>query len=374
MEHVSVPVHPPHGAIALHRGLAALLLVTMLPLLGACSSAGYYAQAVSGHMQLLNRTRPVETVLADPATPPAVADKLRRTQAIRQFASSALALPDNASYRSYADLGRPYVVWNVVSTPELSLAPRQSCFLLVGCIGYRGFFNEEDARHFAAAQHDQGDDVQVYGVPAYSTLGWMSDPLLNTFLVYSDTDLARLIFHELAHQLVYVHDDSAFNEAFATSVELEGARRWLAATQTQADSSALIDVAQQRREDFQALLAASHAQLAALYASPVSDGAKREGKAAVFAALDAQYQALKQRWGGYTGYDHWFDPPPGNAHLASLATYQRLVPAFKQLLIDNDRDLPRFYTATRQLAAQPAEQRNAALHALLQRAAATSRL
>ncbi|SMC18082.1 Predicted aminopeptidase [Andreprevotia lacus DSM 23236] len=348
------------------------LLVCVIALLGvlsACSSTRYYAQAVGGHLELLSKTRPVDTVIADPATPPAVVRKLQLARDMRQFASRELGLPDNDSYKRYADLGRPYAVWNVVSTPELSLTPRASCFFFVGCISYRGFFSEHDARDFAAARSAAGDDVYVYGVPAYSTLGWLSDPLLNTFLGYSDTDLARLIFHELAHQLVYVDGDSAFNEAFATSVEIEGARRWRlvhgdAAPERETTS-------QQRREQFQHLLAHTQHQLTEIYTGPASDADKRTRKHLALQQLLHDYQALKQQWGGYRGYDHWFDPPPGNAHLASLATYHNRVPAFSQLLHEQSDELPKFYAAVRELAKLPTAERNARLDALQQRGAST---
>ncbi len=344
--------------------LACLLLCALL--LSGCATVRYYGQAVGGALEVLNRARYLDDVINDDATPAETARKLRLARDIRHFASDSLGLPDNRSYLKYTDLGRRYLIWNVVVTPELSLSPRLECFLVVGCLSYRGFFDEHDARAYAARHSTAGDDVFVYGIPAYSTLGWFYDPLVNTFMGYGELDLARLIFHELAHQLLYVKDDTAFNEAFATAVELEGARRWLAWRGVQ--GGAAVEQAEQRRHEFQALLGETRARLLALYAGQSSDTDKRQGKQQAFAELGRQYQAFKTRWHGYGGYDHWFDPPPGNAHLTALATYHERVPAFTQLLREHGGDLPAFYRAAAALAARGRAAREADLQALAQRA------
>lgn len=344
--------------------LLSYLLLAML--LAGCATARYYGQAVGGALEVLNRSRYLDDVINDDATPPETVRRLKLARDIRHFASDSLGLPDNRSYLKYTDLGRRYLIWNVVATPELSLSPRLECFLVVGCLSYRGFFDEQDARAYALQRTTAGDDVFVYGIPAYSTLGWFYDPLVSTFLGYGELDLARLVFHELAHQLLYVKDDTAFNEAFATAVELEGARRWLAFRAS--PEHAAIEQAEQRRHEFQALLRQTRERLLALYASPAGEAEKRQGKRQAFMALGEQYQAFKARWHGYGGYDHWFDPPPGNAHLTALATYHELVPAFTQLLREHGGDLPAFYRAAAALAARDRTERDAELQALTRRA------
>jgi predicted aminopeptidase len=337
-----------------------LLAVLPVLLLAGCQTLGFYAQAVGGQVEIWRERQPVERLLADPAVAPALRDRLGQVKAIRDFASQELGLPDNGSYRSYADLGRPYVVWNVFATPELSLQPRQWCFLFAGCVAYRGYFGEADARQFAGEQRAQGDDVVVAGIPAYSTLGWFDDPVLNTFIGYPAAELARLIFHELSHQVVYVKDDSMFNESFAVAVELEGVERWLArnGSATQRDAWA---AARTRKEQFFALVGRTRERLSALYDSPASDEAKRAGKAQALAELRADYAQLKERWGGFAGYDFWIAEPLNNAKLVPLATYSELVPGFQRLLRENGGDLPRFYAAVRALAKRPAVERRSLL-------------
>jgi predicted aminopeptidase len=309
-------------------------------LLGGCETLSYYAQAVGGQMALMSRARPIEDLLADPATPAPLRERLALARAIRDFAVKELKLPDNGSYRSYADLGRPYAVWNVVAAPEFSLEPLQSCFPVAGCVSYRGFFAQADAERHAAGLRAAGNDVYVYGVPAYSTLGRFDDPLLSTFIRYSETEFARLIFHELAHQLVYVQDDSSFNESFAVVVEREGLRRWLAANGRGAQLQAFLD-AQQRGAAFRARLEEVRARLQQLYRTPLAPEAMRERKRAELAALKPVL-AASPRFAG---------AEPSNALLASFATYTELVTEFEFLLKENGGDLEAFYAQVRRHAA-----------------------
>jgi predicted aminopeptidase len=278
-----------------------------------------------------------------------------------------LALPDNASYRRYADLRRPYAVWNVVAAPELDLTLRTWCFPVVGCVGYRGYFDRAEAEAYAAELRatEPGLEVSVYGVPAYSTLGKLplevlADPLLSTFIQYPEGELARLIFHELAHQVAFAADDTVFNESFATAVERIGSRRWL---ETQADAAAreAYHVFDGRRNDFRALTQRTRDRLDAIYRGPLADADKRSAKAAAMIELRADYERLKiERWGGFSGYDGWF-ARANNASFGVLAAYTEAVPAFERLFEREDRDFPRFYAEVRRLAAMPKAQRLAAL-------------
>jgi predicted aminopeptidase len=330
-------------------------------LLTGCSTAEYYWQGISGQLDLLAKAQSIPAVL-EATQDPVVKRKLERVLAIRDYASRELALPDNASYRRYSDLGRRFVLWNVFATPALSLTPRQWCFPVAGCVNYRGYFAEADARAEAARLAANGDDVHIGGVPAYSTLGYFSDPMLSTFIRYPDTEIARLIFHELAHQVAYAKDDTVFNESFAVSVEEEGLRRWLAA-QHDPDLDRQFAISEHYREGFIALIARTRAKLEALYMSSASDEAKRAGKAAAFDGMRADYAALKQTWGGYSAYDYWFAQGPNNASLAAVSIYTQKVPQFQALLAAEDGDLPRFFARVKTLAALPKTEREPALAA-----------
>lgn len=337
----------------------ALIALACAGLLAGCDTLAYYTQAVGGQMEIVSRARPVDAVLADPATSADLRLRLANARAVRAYASSALGLPDNGSYRSYADLGRPFVVWNVFAAPEFSTTAVQSCFPVAGCVNYRGFFAEADARREAGRQRAAGNDVLVAGIPAYSTLGWFDDPLLSTFIRYPESEVARLVFHELAHQVVYVKNDTAFNESFAVAVARAGVRRWLTAGGREAELAAFL-AARERRAEFIALIEAARARLERVYAdtSAASDlRDRRARKHAAFEELKRGYAALKARWGGFAGYDRIFGGEPNNALLVSVGTYSQYVPGFERMLDEAGGDLPRFYAAVKRIAALPAAER-----------------
>jgi predicted aminopeptidase len=331
--------------IALLGAVAALAAMT-----GGCAQMGYYLQAAQGQYQLLAQARPIDDWLADPATGDALRTKLAQVRAIRSFAAEELGLPNNNSYKNYADLKRPYVVWNVVAAPRLSLEPTQWCFPVAGCVNYRGYYHKEDAQAFARELRAEGLDVQVAGVPAYSTLGWFDDPVLSTFIKYPEGELARLVFHELAHQVVYAKGDSQFNESFAVAVEEVGVERWMAKFGDERMRRAYAEY-EGRKQDFLDLLLKHREELKANYDSDASDDEKLRRKAEIFQALKDDYQDLKRKWGGYAGYDRWFAEPLSNAHLAAVATYHDFVPGFRALLRQQG-SLPAFYAAVKHMAAE----------------------
>ncbi len=352
----------PITALAARRGrnLAAACLALLL---SGCANFSYYLQSVGGQLDLWRRERAIEKVVSDPNAPAGLKDKLARVLEIREFASRELRLPENRSYRRYADLERPFVVWNVFAAPEFSVRPVQWCFIFAGCVGYRGYFDKAEADRFAGELADQGHDVFVSGVPAYSTLGWFADPVLNTFIHYPDSEIARLVFHELAHQVVYVRDDTVFNESFAVAVETEGVRRWLDRV-GDPRQRAEFDRAQRLRTEFVALIQTYRIKLDTLYRSRLAVEAMREHKAGVLRGLREEYDRLKAGWGGFVGYDRWFAQKPNNAQIASVAIYTQQVPAFQALLREQGGELGHFYAAVKELAALPREERSARLQEL----------
>ena len=335
-----------------------LLAIALIPLINGCSSASYYSQLAGGQWQLLQAREQVSTVIADPQRPVELRDQLVKAQAARNFASQHLHLPDNQSYRLYADLKRPYVVWNVFATPEFSLNPVTHCFPIAGCVAYRGYYSQGAARGEAALQRQQGMDVFVSGVEAYSTLGWFDDPILNSMLNWGDERLATLIFHELAHQRFYVKDDTEFNESFASFVEQEGTRQWRAKQGLPPSGSSNL----QQREQFIALVLDTRQRLKTLYAQSLPTAEMQQRKAAEFERMRRDYRQLRdQQWAGNPRYDAWVNGPLNNAKLLPFGLYDQWVPAFAALYKHVGNDWPRFYAEVEQLGKLPPGQRKAAL-------------
>lgn len=330
-------------------------------MLSGCATLGYYGQAARGQVEILLGRRPLAEVIADPASSPELRRKLALARDARAFAVRELQLPDNASYLRYTDLHRPFVVWNVFAAPALSLTPIETCFPVVGCLSYRGYFREAKARAYANKLAAQGLDVYVGGVAAYSTLGWFADPLLNTMLVWDDRRLVKTLFHELAHQRVYVPDDTAFNESFAMAVAELGYARWRAARGEPIGA----DEEERRDEALIALLIRHRDALQALYArEDLDDAAKRARKQAQFAALAEDYAALRAGWHGDTSYDRWMREDMNNAKLASIATYHELVPGFLALFAQCGQSFAEFYRRVEAMKGQTKEARAQTLEAL----------
>lgn len=309
---------------------------------------------------------PIDKLLAADSTDPELRTKLQTLVDARQYAIDTLELPDNESYNTYAETGRRYVTWNVVAAEEFSLSAKTWCFPVAGCVSYKGYFAEEDANAYAAELSEQSLDVNVGGASAYSTLGWFDDPVLDTMLRGGDVRFVGTLFHELAHQVLYIKDDSNFNEAFASFVEQEGIRTWL----TDRNESDRIDRYNDhlgRSADFSALLKSTREGLQAVYAEEAADDVKRARKQAVLDDMQTNYKALKESWDGYAGYDGWFSRKVNNARLLSVATYRRLMPAFAAMYVDVDRQLPAFYEKAREVAAMPSGQRSVLMDEYLQR-------
>lgn len=360
---------------------AALTAMLASALLGGCaaqggSNLGYYWQSLQGHVHLMLAADRLDDWIARPDTPPALRERLLLAKRARAFAIHELHLPDNASYRRYADLQRASAVWNVVAAPPDSLTLHTWCFPVVGCVGYRGYFSQQDAQAEAARLAATGLEVDVYGVPAYSTLGAMNwaggDPLLNTFVLWPEGDFVRLLFHELAHQVVYANGDTLFNESFATAVGRLGSAAWL---RTQAGPAARAEFAasEARREAFRQLTRATRARLTEIYAQKEalaqSPQALEAMKSEAMQQFRSSYAQLAQSWNlppaQRARYDDWV-ASANNASFGAQAAYDELVPAFEALFEQSARNWPRFYDAVKALAHLSAEQRLAALRALME--------
>ncbi len=328
--------------------------------LSGCAELQYYGHAVSGQLDVLSKRRPIPEVINDPTTKTEVVQKLKDVERMHDFAISDLSLPDSDSFRSYSDVGRPYVLWNVFATPELSLQTKQWCYPFLGCLGYRSYFEKAYAESVANELAQQGWDVHVAPSPAYSTRGFFADPIYSPMLRYDDLVLAGILFHELAHEKIYFKNDSELNESFAVAVQDEGVKRWLVhENKPQYYSEYVIE--QQRDKQFVDLLLKYRKQLEILYESTQSNNQKRIKKLRILNSLRRAYYKQRAEWGGYAAYDHWFEKPLNNARLAPVGTYQGYSSAFAALIKKNNNDLLLFYRQVEKISALPNKERRTIL-------------
>lgn len=337
------------------------LLLMLVFVLSACDSLAYYRQAASGHFELMDKRES----LAEAKTSAAYSEELKRrltlAESVRRYASEVLHLPDNEAYSTYVHLDQDYVMWSVFATPRLSLTPKQWCYPMVGCLSYRGYYDEAEAQAYAAELEAEGWDTHVSGVAAYSTLGWYEDPLTTAMLRYEDPWIARLVFHELSHQQLYVDDDTPFNEGFAVAVEEEGVMQWLSDRQDEQGQEQWL-ASREQREVFLTMIREAQQSLNEVYRSELNDEEKLSAKQRVMDELVAAYQErLLEPWPD-SGYAHWFARPINNARLAAIGVYREYVPAFRALFTRCDEDWSRFYRSVEQLADLPMAQRMSALH------------
>jgi predicted aminopeptidase len=338
--------------------LAALLLVSLLLL--ACETVGYYSQAVRGQLAIVLGRQDIERLLQDETLDPLLAERFRELLSIREFAASELALPVEDNYSSYVDVGREHVVWNVFAAPEFSVDPLNWCYPIAGCVSYRGYFSEQAANRYAGRLADEGYDVYTGGVDAYSTLGWFDDSLLSTVLDRDSYQLAGLIFHELAHQVLYLPGDTTFNESFATTVERAGVSRWLAAN-GQEQLLVQAETQQRRQAQFIELVSDYRDRFATLYESDLQESLMRQRKQQLQQQMRADYQQLKAGWDGYQGYDAWFARSLNNAQLSTVSSYNDLVPFFTELLRQCEGDFALFYQRVQELVDMEARDREQVL-------------
>jgi len=358
------PFAKPDLKMVMIRNLKWLVFLPFILLISGCGTVAYYSQMINGHLTLMSDAKPVDKILSDPATSPKLKNELKWAKEILRFAVDDLKLPDNGSYRKYVQLNRPYVLWNVVAAPKLSLKPKTTCSPVAGCVAYRGYYHHEAAENYAAKLQHEGYDTYIGGVAAYSTVGWFRDPLVSSMMYGGIPDLAGIIFHELGHQEMFTKSDTSFTESFATVVETEGVRRWL---MRQKDNSYEKYLANHRRYDqVIALMLEYRQELEKVYVSNDTDDQKLQHKREIFTKLHAAYEKLKAGWGGYTGFDKWMTTDMNNAKLASIGNYHQWVPSFEKLLRECNGDLPCFYTRANALAKMKPDQRQQRLRQLAQ--------
>ena len=334
--------------------------VLCIGLLSGCESIGFYRQALFGQLEILVKREPIQAVIGKAETNLPLKERLMLVESVREYARSTLNFPVGASYATYVDTGRAFVVWNVFAAPEFSLDAMRWCYPIAGCVSYRGYFQQDKAEKLADKLRSDGKDVFVGGVAAYSTLGWFSDPVLNTFLNRSESKLAGLIFHELAHKILYVPGDTVFNESFATAVENEALRRWLNDRQQPRIYRQYLD-GQARRFEFVSLIDSYKERLRTLYNQPLADADKRAGKQELIQALREDYKVLQSSWHGYTDYGNWVAGEINNAKIVTISAYHDLVPAFNRLLKDSGGDMQIFLDKCIELGDMEESARNRAL-------------
>ena len=361
MKAIKTPMHTLLRTKA-SRIFTLIITIAILSLcLPGCESSRYYYQVAEGHIKIMVAREAIQDLIDNENLPAKEKIQLKRVMELRSYAETELQLPVGNHYSEYVDLKRPHVVWNVIAAPEFSMTPQKWCFPIAGCVNYKGYFSEADAKDYASQLESDNLDTFVGGVAAYSTLGWFDDPVLNTFLFRGDASLAGLLFHELSHKLLYIKGDSVFNESFATTVEIEGLMRWLK-TQSKDELLAKHLTRKTRHQQFIDLIL-QHRQLRiTLYKSALGDERKRQRKQALIATLREEYQQLKeQTWNGYSGYDKWFEGPLNNAQLSTIATYNALVAGFQGLLKQSNHDLSAFYQQCKELVELDKKSRHAYL-------------
>jgi len=338
------------------NSVKAALLVLLSIALVSCETVGYYSQAARGQLTIVFGREDIQRLIEQQELSDELVEKFAKVMDIREFAETELGLPVGGNYSSYVDIEREHVLWNVFAAPEFSVDPVKWCYPIAGCVAYRGYFSEQSALGYAAKLEDDGFDVYTGGVDAYSTLGWFEDSLLSTVLNRSDYQLAGLIFHELAHQLVYLPGDTTFNESFATAVEREGVRRWL----TKSNGASNIDAAllnYDRQQQFVDLVTGYRDRFELLYEQDVPESAMRSKKAELQQSMRDEYTALKLQWQGYEGYDGWFSESLNNAQLSTVASYNDLLPFFAAVFENSNQDFTAFYAEISRIADLPEKER-----------------
>jgi len=350
--------------LQLRKVIVVLCVLISSATLWGCQAVHYYSQAIDGQCRILLKRQPISAIIADSEFPQSLRERLMFILKVREFAENELQLPVNNHYLTYVDLKRPFVLWNVFAAPEFSLTPKTWCYPVAGCAAYRGYFAETNARHYADRSSKQDYDVYVGGVTAYSTLGWFDDPALSTFIRFSEARTAALIFHELAHQILYVKDDTAFNASFATLVEQDGLRRWQHASGSERIYTEYLRQ-HRRREQFVLLIMHYRQKLELLYQTDLPPSEKRVSKTTIFSELRSEFNHLKTHQIELSAYDAWMNQSLNNAKIGSVVAYHDFLPAFQKMLTQNMGEINQFFEACRQLAQKNKDQRHKILESYM---------
>ena len=332
----------------LMMGLRAFAFFSLICLLSGCATLNYYAQSMQGQFELMHKQQKISALLDDNTVPDSLRNKLHTVLELRDFSINRLGLPENDSYFSYADIGRDYVIWNIFANPEFSLEPLNWCYLIIGCLSYRGYFSKTEAEKHETQLKQQGYDTYLGGVAAYSTLGWFDDPVLNSMLRWNESYLASVMFHELAHQQLYVKNDTELNESYADAVAHIGVTKWL---QQKADKKYLLEYlqAQEQENVFVELINRYKLRLNKLYQSIDEDQIKQQRKKAILEEMKNEFFELSKDW-IKNPYKNWFSSDINNAKLAAVITYRKYLSAFLEIYEKLNNDLPRFYSFSRSLS------------------------
>jgi len=319
-----------------------IILFLFTAVISGCSTVNYYAQSIQGQFEIIQKRQNIKHLLSNSTLSNSLRNRLETVIELRRFSNDQLGLPNNNSYLSYADLERDYVIWNIFATETFSLSPVKWCYLVVGCLGYRGYFSETEARQHALKLKEQGHDIYLGGVSAYSTLGWFDDPVLNTMLRWSDIQLATVMFHELAHQQLYIKNDTEFNESYAEAVAMIGVIKWL---EQRSDKKLLFEYMQSQSQDkqFISLVMKYKAKLSNLYQSEIDKKQMLIQKEMAFKQMEDEYNVISRNW-KKDNYAYWFSTGLNNAKLAAIVTYQQYVSSFINIYKKLDKDLERFYS------------------------------
>lgn len=350
--------------LQLNKVKAVLGILIYWPTLWGCQTVHYYSQAIDGQCRILLKRQPISAIVADRSSPQPLRESLTFILKVREFAENELQLPVNNHYLTYVDLKRPFVLWNVFAAPEFSLTPKTWCYPVAGCAAYRGYFDKSNAQQYAHKLNEQGYDVYVGGVTAYSTLGWFDDPVLSTFVHFSQAQTAALMFHELAHQKLYVKDDTAFNESFATFVEQEGLRRWQLAS---GSGRIYRDYLRQhrRRQQFVQLIMQYRQKLEFIYQKDLGPSEKRVRKKTIFSELRNEFDQLKTQQVELSAYDVWMNQSLNNAKISSVVAYHDFLPAFQKMLAQYAGELNQFFEGCRQLSQKDKAERHQILESYM---------
>jgi len=332
MAKIITPIYP----------LRTFFSLTILLLLNACSDFGYYWHTSTGHIALMNQRVYIDNILEDPDLDPKFRERLLLVKAIRVFSVETLALPESGSYNNYVQLDRAYALQNLFAAAEFSTDLYLWCYPIVGCAGYRGYYDAEMLASYVEQLKAQNFDTYVGNVPAYSTLGWFDDPVLSSFIYWPDYRLAGLLFHELSHQRIYIKNDTQFNESLAVAVQQAGTELWLKTSQHGQQLEEYRRWIEYQGEVI-TLIKETRETLAELYRSDDDEVSMREQKQLILAGSRDNYAALALRLNYRDGFANWFAGNLNNARLGSVSAYHAQTPAFLAILKAQNYDFEAFF-------------------------------